>query len=181
MPVEICGFLIYYNYRKVYNKILLFKRMSLIIKSNFRNLIEIFFKQITELGSLTIIGTLILFMYFFNTILAIKIFIGVAIVTTISIIVKMLFFCERPKKQPVDTWVHRLDASSFPSIHSARITVLIFWLVIYSSSIVLTFLLFSIGIIVAYSRMYLKKHYFRDVVGGIMLAMVVNLLIWYLM
>jgi membrane-associated phospholipid phosphatase len=149
-------------------------------QSNFRNVLDIFFKQITELGSLTIVLIAILFTYFFDSILAVQLFIGVASVTLISFLIKALFFHARPKKQAMNTLVERLDASSFPSIHSARITVLVFWLIIISTDVVLKIILAIIGLTVAYSRIYLQKHYFVDVIGGIILAMIANLLIYFI-
>jgi len=137
-----------------------------------------FFKQITELGSLTIILIAIFFSYFFDNALAIRLFAGVATVTIISFIIKAIFFRARPNKQPVNTLVERLDASSFPSIHSARITVLAFWLIMYVNDIILKIFLGCIGVLVAYSRIYLKKHYLIDVIAGFMLAMIVNILIY---
>jgi membrane-associated phospholipid phosphatase len=154
--------------------------MDFRIQSNFRNLMEIFFKQITELGSLTITLIAIFMAYFLDRTLAINMFIGVVIVTLVSFIIKAIFFKTRPKKQPTNTLVQRLDASSFPSIHSARITILTFWLAIYSVDIILKIFLICIGVIVAYSRIYLKKHYFVDVIGGIILAAIVNLCMYYI-
>jgi membrane-associated phospholipid phosphatase len=154
--------------------------MDLRIQSNLGNLFDMFFKQITELGSLTIILIAIIFSYFFNEALAMQLFIGIVFVTVISFSIKAIFFRERPKKQPTNTLVERLDASSFPSIHSARITILMFWLIAYSTDMILKVLLLLIGLTVAYSRVYLKKHYFVDVLGGFILAMIVNILIFYL-
>jgi len=152
--------------------------MDFKFQSNFRSLLDIFFKQVTELGSLTIVLIAVLFAYFFNNILALQLFIGIASVTIVSFIIKATFFHERPKKQSVNNLIERLDASSFPSIHSARITVLVFWLIVYSSGIVLKIILVAIGLTVAYSRIYLKKHYYADVIGGIILALIASLIMY---
>ena len=151
------------------------------IRTNLENIIRMFFNQITELGSLTIIAILIVILYFFEKELSIKLFVGVIIITLIAMIIKSLFFKARPKKQKTKTLIERIDASSFPSIHSARITFLTFWITAYSKNIILKIFLVAIGIIVAYSRIYLKKHYLSDVIAGIILGLIVSIGIYFIM
>ncbi|MBI2151801.1 phosphatase PAP2 family protein, partial [Candidatus Woesearchaeota archaeon] len=64
----------------------------------------------------------------------------------------------------------KLDASSFPSWHTARA---LFLALIFSEKFnyfPLTVFLITITVIVAYSRLYLKKHDIIDVLGGIVLG-----------
>lgn len=154
--------------------------MDLSLDANFKKLVKMFFEQITELGSITIILTLIFITYFFEKTLSIKLFIGIIIITIIAMIIKALFFKARPKKQKTNTLIERLDASSFPSIHSARITFLTFLCVIYVDNIILKAFLIIIGILVAYSRIYLKKHYLSDVIAGIILGLIISIGIYYI-
>jgi undecaprenyl-diphosphatase len=154
--------------------------MNSSLSSNFRSILDIFFKQLTELGSLTIITSIIIFTFFFDNTLALKLLIGIASVTIISFIIKAIFFRARPKKQLFNNIVEKLDASSFPSIHSARITILAFWLTMYSHELLLKIFLVAIGTLVAYSRIYLKKHYYADVIGGVTLGVIVNIIIYYI-
>jgi len=154
--------------------------MDLSLQTNFKNIIKMFFEQITELGSLTIISILIIILYFFEKNLAIRLIIGIIIITIIAMIVKAIFFRARPKKQKIRTLIERIDASSFPSIHSARITFLTFWIAIYSSDIILKTILIITGILIAYSRIYLKKHYLSDVIAGIVLGLIVSIGMYYI-
>lgn len=149
--------------------------------SNIYSVVDMFFKQVTELGSLTIITAIIIFTWFYSTDLALKLFIAVASVTIISFAIKTIFPKDRPRKQKFTTLVEKIDASSFPSVHSARITVLTFWLALISTNILLQIFIIAIGVLVAYSRIYLKKHYYIDVFGGIILGVIINLLIYYLL
>jgi len=148
------------------------------ISSNFKSLLNVFFKQVTELGSLTIITAIIVFTFFFDKLLALKLFIGIAAVTIIAFTIKTFFFRVRPKKQSFNNILERIDASSFPSVHSARITILVFWLTIFVDDVLLKIFLVVMGIIVAYSRIYLKKHYLTDVIGGIILGVIINIIIY---
>jgi undecaprenyl-diphosphatase len=153
--------------------------MDLGINNNFRDLINTFFKQITELGSLVITAVIILAAYFFHKDIAIRMFIGIIAVTIISIIIKSLFFYERPDKHKIKTLIDRIDASSFPSVHSARITVLVYWFVNYTHNIMTHVTFIIIGVLVLYSRIYLKKHYFRDVLAGMILGLIVSMITNY--
>jgi len=154
--------------------------MDLRASANLKDIIGIFFKQLTELGSLTIISAIIIFTYFFDASLALKLLIGIASATILSMLIKIMFFRNRPRKQPINTIIDRIDASSFPSVHSARIAILMFWLIIYSHNIILQAFLAIIGLLVAYSRIYMKRHYYTDVIGGIILGIIISALTYYL-
>jgi len=154
--------------------------MDLGINNNFRDLVDTFFKQITELGSLAITVVIIILTYFFDKRLSLRLFLGIASVTIISIIVKSLFFHNRPKKQKIKTLIDRIDASSFPSVHSARITIMIYLMIRYFSNIILQIFLMLIGLLVIYSRIYLKKHYFRDIIAGTLLGLIMSIIIQFI-
>jgi len=145
---------------------------------NFKSIIDTAFKQLTEIGSLTIIAVIIVFTYFYDKTLAYNIFIGVAAVTLISLIIKAVSYKSRPNKQKYHTLIERIDASSFPSVHSARISILAFWLVLYSNILLLKIFIILIAVLIAYSRIYLKKHYYSDVIAGIILAGIINVLMY---
>ncbi len=148
--------------------------------SNISSIMNLFFKQITELGSLTILCVIAIFSYFIDARFAIKLFIGIIAATAIGSLIKILFFYERPQKQKHNNTIERIDASSFPSIHSARITILTLLLIIYSGNLLLQLFLAVIGILVIYSRVYLKKHYYRDVIGGLVLGTIISIIIYYI-
>ena len=150
------------------------------ISSNAKSAATLILKQITELGGLSIIVVIMIYAYFFNKTLAIQLLIGMIAVTIIASAIKLIFFRERPKKQSYTNIIERIDASSFPSVHSARITIVSFWLIFYSTNLILQIFLAVIGIIVIYSRVYLKKHYYKDVLGGIILGAIINVMIYYL-
>ena len=153
------------------------KSMDWGISNNLKDLVNTFFKQITELGSLTITAVIIIIIYFLDKGLSIRLFLGILSVTIIAIIIKSLFFYDRPNKQKIRTLIDRIDASSFPSVHSARITVMIYLMISYFSNIILQIFLVIIGVLVIYSRIYLKKHYFRDIMAGTLLGLIVSMII----
>ncbi len=147
------------------------------LEKQFSLLMNAGFKQITELGSMTLITVFAVFFIFLNQGLAIRTILGIAGVVIISYAIKMLFFKNRPIKQSTGTFIEKVDASSFPSVHAARITIIAFWLIIYFNSIYLRAFTALIWILVIYSRVYLKKHYWTDVIGGTIIALIINAII----
>jgi undecaprenyl-diphosphatase len=70
------------------------------------------------------------------------------------------------KRKPL---LHRLNDASFPSLHSARISALSFS--IYSAFPKILLLCLLMMALVSYSRIYLKRHYLSDVIGGIAIGL----------
>lgn len=150
------------------------------LKKQFLILLDAGFKQITELGSSTLTAIIALALIFFNKELALRIILGIVGVTIVSYLIKIFFFKPRPKKQSKDTFIERVDASSFPSVHAARITVVAFWLIALFNNLYLIVFAVLIGLLVIYSRVYLKKHYWSDVIGGFIISLIVNISIYFL-
>ena len=74
-------------------------------------------------------------------------------------------------------FIEKIDASSFPSIHAARITLLfVFFVKFFFKDLILISLSFMILVMVLSSRIYLKKHYFSDLLGGIFLGLFTSLI-----
>lgn len=144
----------------------------------FSILMDSFLKQITHLGSITIVSIFLTLFIIFYFEASKKILISMIIVNLIAYIIKIFFFKPRPKKQPTNTFIEHIDASSFPSVHTARITTLVFWIFIFFNNIYLEIVSLILGILVAYSRIYLKKHYLIDVMGGAIIALIINLIIY---
>ena len=68
--------------------------------------------------------------------------------------------------------LEKIDAGSFPSVHSAR--AMLFALILYG--VVpphIALLVFIIPLIVGYTRIKLGKHYLVDVLGGYVLGFIV--------
>jgi len=94
-------------------------------------------------------------------------------------IIKFLFYKPRPIPQPFHNRLQKIDASSFPSIHTANATVVgLFWAWRGHQSIIVgsdRFIIIPIlvGVVgscaaIALSRIELKKHYPIDVLAGML-------------
>ncbi len=96
---------------------------------------------------------------------------GLIIIYLVSLIIRIFYFKPRPKKREYKNFIEKIDASSFPSIHAARATfIFLFLLMNFLKSFYLIFLVLILTLLVFYSRIYLKKHYLIDVLGGILLG-----------
>lgn len=92
-------------------------------------------------------------------------------------LIKMIYRKDRPAPQARVSFFENIDANSFPSIHTARASVIACSLFFFYQDV----LFFMIGAIlilgVGYSRIFLKKHYFIDVVAGALIGILIATII----
>ena len=107
--------------------------------------------------------------------LFVELVVGLVVVYMLGIGIRQIYFKERPKKLKYTNWPEKIYASSFPSIHSMRTWLYVMVFGLHFDNLLLWIVLICVGIIVAYSRMYLEKHDFVDVVVGSMVGIVVGI------
>ena len=90
--------------------------------------------------------------------------------------IKFAYPKERPIPMPRNTFFQKYLAGSFPSVHTARISA--FSIAIISSYTNKLFILIAFFAIISvgYSRIYLKKHYFIDVLAGFLIGAFISIL-----
>ncbi len=93
---------------------------------------------------------------------------------------KLALFRDRPKPQPYKTLLEKIDASSFPSIHTARATF-ISLAAIAALTTPFRFVLLALPLLVAYTRIALKKHRLTDTLAGLVIGLLAFLLYAYLL
>ena len=137
-------------------------------------LMKKFFEEITFFGGITFyLFVIILLLISKEYIFALKLFLGLAIIYFIAFVIRLFFFKERPKKIEHNNFLEKMDASSFPSIHAARITCLfLFFLfsLFFFLPLAAKLLMGIILLLTLYSRIYLSKHDFVDILAGIILG-----------
>ncbi len=90
-------------------------------------------------------------------------------------IIKIIFPKTRPNGQKYSNTLEKIDAGSFPSLHAARIS-LVYLTLSYTAVLLVMQILFLLIIpLVAYSRVTLKKHFWTDIIGGLIMGS----LIWF--
>ena len=106
----------------------------------------------------------------------IYILIGLIFIELVSRGIRIFYYKDRPRKEAHNNFLEKLDASSFPSIHSARSSFI--FLVLYSLTNYPANLLFILlFLIVGFTRIMLKKHYLIDVLFGFIIGGI-TYLIW---
>jgi len=102
--------------------------------------------------------------------------VGLALVYIIFFAIRLLHFKERPDKQPHRGLIQTIDASSFPSIHAGRITVLGIVLINFFTNGLISALLILTIIAVSSTRVILKRHFWLDVLCGLFFGVAIALL-----
>lgn len=153
-----------------------------IISKMYSNSMTIFFKTVTILGNAKIIGVLCVILLLFNKTRT-KLGMHLTIVTALSGILNILLKNAFGRTRPLLEQLVYEDSFSFPSGHSMA-TATIYSMLIYLSckyiknkktkyiiNTILGILIFLIGI----SRVYLRVHFFTDVLAGWSLGIVITL------
>ena len=136
-------------------------------------------EEVTFLGGLLFYLIITFYFLFKNDYDSFKILIiGLFIIYIIAALIRMVYFKERPKKVSYENFLEKIDASSFPSIHAARISFLfIFMITRVLDSYYWVFLGLILTILMLSSRIYLKKHYFIDIIGGTFLGLIISVIL----
>lgn len=137
-------------------------------------MLEEVLRDTTALGGLAVYGFItVLFFAIGKTETSIILIIAFIISYAIVSLIRLIFFRKRPKKQKYKSWITKIDAGSFPSIHSARAAILAFVLWTIFPQILVKVLLVLSVLAVIVTRVMLKRHYIGDVVGGVVLGLLV--------
>ncbi|MFH1290361.1 MAG: phosphatase PAP2 family protein [Nanoarchaeota archaeon] len=151
--------------------------MKKLKKSSENSFVRRFSEEITSLGGVIFYFIILLFFLLdgdlnrFMALLLAQIIIYAATFTT-----RLFYFKKRPENRLHNNFLEKIDASSFPSVHAARATVLLlFFIISFQTNIYLTLLFVVLAPLVLYSRIYLKKHDLADVIGGILLGIIASL------
>ncbi len=97
---------------------------------------------------------------------------GFILSALITILVRTFYFKERPNKVEYSNYIEKIDSSSFPSLHTGRICYMALVVSYFFQNIYLTTLMIFLAIVTAYSRVFLKRHDYYDLAGGVVLAIV---------
>jgi undecaprenyl-diphosphatase len=135
-------------------------------------------KEVTQdaagLGGLAIyVLVAVIFFLLGNIKVAAELIIALALLYAIIAIIRTIFFKKRPDKQRYSGFFTKIDAASFPSMHTARsLTLAIILGTVFTQQTIR--ILLAIAVLgVAYTRIRLKRHYTSDVIGGLILGAVV--------
>ncbi len=91
---------------------------------------------------------------------------ALAVNEVLGSLIKLFFHKPRPTGQKYGNALEKIDAGSFPSLHSSRIAVVYLTLAAHSEMLGFQLLFLSVILVVGLSRVFLKKHFPVDVLGG---------------
>jgi len=140
-----------------------------------QRILDIIFNDVSSFGGSVFYALVVLFLLIFGKMnVALQLIVSFLIIILISFAIKLIFFKNRPKKQKFTNVVEKIDAGSFPSVHSARATSLTFIILSNIPRLELFLTLIPLALLVCYSRIFIKKHFLLDVVGGIVLGVITS-------
>ena len=124
-------------------------------------------QEFSLMGSSYTFGIIILISLILQKyVLALELFIGLILVYVIGYGIRFFWYKDRPKKEKHKNLPQKLDASAFPSLHAGRSIVLGSVIGMFFNSSLLSTLLIFLILLNGYSRVYQKRHYWSDVLGG---------------
>lgn len=127
-----------------------------------------FFRDVTSWGGFAVY--LLVTLLYIKSPLFINLLFGFFFTAVIVIAIRLFYFKNRPKQEEHANFIEKIAASAFPSLHTARTVFLALLLSRYYNQIYLTAAFALVAALVAYSRIYLQKHDWSDVAGGIVIA-----------
>jgi len=109
--------------------------------------------------------------------LSLQLLAGLIICFMVIFPIKMLFYKDRPERRMHKNWIEKFDAAAFPSAHSNRAALLFIILSFFFAKIQLAVFFLVMSLLIGYSRIYVKRHYWADVVVGYFIGIVEGFLI----
>lgn len=103
---------------------------------------------------------------------ALHLFVGLILAYFLVYVIRIFYFKERPEKEEYFNFFTKITASSFPSMHtlSSIFTATVLANIFKTTS--LTIFFYVIALLVAYSRVHIKKHHVTDVLVGLIIGMI---------
>ncbi|MFT4313462.1 MAG: phosphatase PAP2 family protein [Candidatus Woesearchaeota archaeon] len=136
-----------------------------------RRLFTQMMQDISAFGSLSFFGVCIVVLYALGEFtLSVKLLFGIILLFMTYIPLRLLFFHARPKKISYKTLIEKIDASSFPSMHTGRMGLFV---ALTDFSLLAIFLAF----LVCYSRYYCQKHYVVDITYGFLIGLIIGIIL----
>lgn len=128
------------------------------------------------LAGLPLYGIIVVISFLVGAInLTVQLILGIAIATLLTIGIRAAYFRRRPDGERYKGIVQRIEASSFPSLHSMRAAVLATILSIYFGNPQFTVLFALATLAVGGARVMQKRHYTSDVIVGLIIGVLIGI------
>ncbi len=139
------------------------------------------FLAITSLGTTFFFVIIIVFLLTLGEVkIAKSLGLGLILCYVFAFLLRLFYFKERPEKEDYFNLFTKINASSFPSLHTMGS---IYAAIVLANEIrkpLASIFLVFMALLIGYSRIYLKKHYFIDVVFGFILGIIAGVIYLFL-
>lgn len=132
-------------------------------------------RDTTALGGIALYGFIALFFLLLGSAeVFVQLAIGIVLLYAVISPLRLLFFRIRPDHSAYAGLFTKIDAGSFPSMHSARSTLLAIVLgTVFNSALAWALLALAVVAVIS-TRVMLKRHYVTDILGGIVVGVLVG-------
>lgn len=139
-------------------------------KNYFNKIFAEFARDFTSFGNPLILIILSAMIIGINSNL-IVIVIGLIFIELSCALIKLIWHKERPVRENHKNFLEKIDAGSFPSVHSARsLFVFLFLFTLITENI--RFIFLGLPFIVGITRIILNKHYLIDICVGYLIGLI---------
>jgi membrane-associated phospholipid phosphatase len=138
---------------------------------------ESFMKDFSAFGGLIFYLSLLFVTFFYLPEIFLKLLLGFMIIMGLGVVIRLIYFKNRPHKEKHHNFIEKIDASSFPSLHTARIVLI--GLTLINFDLRLSYLMIPLILGTSYARIYLRRHDLVDVLGGAVLGIITFFLLLF--
>jgi membrane-associated phospholipid phosphatase len=135
-----------------------------------KKILSIILDDFSFFGSLPFYGLVTLVTYFVNPQLFMRLIYCFIVSIIVVLTVKSVHYKDRPQKQEFTMFMERVVASSFPSTHSMNITILAILIMLAYPLLWVKATSIAVALLVFAQRYITKKHFFTDILGGILIG-----------
>lgn len=111
---------------------------------------------------------------------ALHLSIGLILAYFLVYAIRVFYFKERPEKEEYFNFFTKITASSFPSMHTISSMYAATVLSNIFKTISLTYFFYVMALLIAYSRIHIKKHHVTDVLFGLVIGILISAIYLYL-
>ena len=144
------------------------------------HLLKEFFISATSFGSPIFYILVILVLLRLKAPFVLTLFLAILFIELFCVVIKSVYRKERPVSQDRDDFFNKIDANSFPSVHSARISLLVTMISLYYKDVLILIVGIIFALCVGYSRIYLKRHYREDILAGFLIGVLTAIIAFYI-
>ncbi len=131
-------------------------------------------QDVGGLGGISLFLIVTVVALFNNISLGFTLSVCLAVLYAVMILIRLVWFRQRPDKQRFSSWLQRIDASSFPSMHTMRASALSIVLGMWFQNTFVFVLLVIVALLVGWTRVHFKRHYWSDVIIGWFLGVILG-------